>query len=152
MKYANQNITTVKHGIVCHGVNCQGVMGSGVAKAIRDKWPSVYNAYKLQPKGKQMLGNCHVICVQDKPELFVANCYTQVYYGRDKKVYASVEAIEESLAHVFELAAMLDLTIHSPRIGCGLGGLRWDGQVRNIYERFVEENSPVEITIYDWNP
>ena len=30
---------------ICHQVNCQGKMNSGVAKAIRDKWPEVYIQY-----------------------------------------------------------------------------------------------------------
>ena len=29
----------------CHQVNCQGRMGSGIAKAIKEKWPVVYSEY-----------------------------------------------------------------------------------------------------------
>ena len=153
MKYVNQDITTVTSGIICHGVNCQGVMGSGVAMAIRNKWPEVYKAYKQQPTGKEMLGVCHAICVQDEPELFVANCYTQEYYGKDGRVYASTKAIEEALANVFYLAVTYDgLTIHSPKIGCGLGGLRWYNKVDGIYEKLIKKFNHKDVVIYDWNP
>ena len=40
------DITKSNADYICHQVNCQGVMGSGVAKAIRDKWPQVYEEYK----------------------------------------------------------------------------------------------------------
>ena len=152
MKFVNQDITTVNHGIVCHGVNCQGVMGSGVAKAIKNRWSEVYKAYKKQPKGKDMLGVCHIICVQDEPELFVANCYTQEYYGGDGKVYASIKALENSLSYVFDLASTMNLTIHSPRIGCGLGGLYWEYEVQRVYESLIKKFDHEDIVIYDWNP
>ena len=42
MKYIVQDITTVEPpGIIAHGVNCQNIMGSGVAKALFQKWPLV---------------------------------------------------------------------------------------------------------------
>jgi len=40
-----KDVTTVTKGVVAHGVNCQGAMGSGVAGAIRRKWPSVFIEY-----------------------------------------------------------------------------------------------------------
>lgn len=44
--YIVMDITTATRGIVVHGVNCQGVMGSGVALAIRTKWPQIFESYK----------------------------------------------------------------------------------------------------------
>jgi O-acetyl-ADP-ribose deacetylase (regulator of RNase III) len=35
--------TEIRH--IIHGCNAQGVMGSGVAKAIRDKYPQAYRDY-----------------------------------------------------------------------------------------------------------
>ena len=152
MKYVNQDITSVTSGIICHGVNCQGVMGSGVAKAIRNKWPDVYKAYKQQPTGGDMLGVCHTICVQDEPELIVANCYTQEYYGKDGRVYASIKAIEDSLSYAFFIASTFELTLHSPKIGCGLGGLRWYNKVDGVYEKLIKRFAHKDVVIYDWNP
>lgn len=42
MIYLNKNIITIQEGVIAHGVNCTGAMNSGVAKAIREKWPEVY--------------------------------------------------------------------------------------------------------------
>lgn len=46
MKYIKKDITTVNWGIIAHGVNCRGRMSSGVAAAIRSKWPIVYDKYR----------------------------------------------------------------------------------------------------------
>ena len=45
--YVKGDVTKSDCDIICHQVNCQGVMNSGVAKAIREKWPEVYDNYKL---------------------------------------------------------------------------------------------------------
>ena len=44
--YRNQSVLDFKeHAIIVHGVNCQGKMNSGVAKAIREAFPVVYEEY-----------------------------------------------------------------------------------------------------------
>ena len=43
--------------VICHQVNCQGKMNSGVAKAIRNKYPRVYEEY-VGYVGK--IGRAHV--------------------------------------------------------------------------------------------
>ena len=32
--------------VIGHVVNCQGVMGGGIAKSIKERYPSVYEEYK----------------------------------------------------------------------------------------------------------
>jgi O-acetyl-ADP-ribose deacetylase (regulator of RNase III) len=46
LHYKKGNLLEVKEGIITHGVNCQGVMGSGVALAIKQKYPSAFYSYK----------------------------------------------------------------------------------------------------------
>ena len=53
MDFIQKDITTERHGLIIHGVNCQGVMGSGVALAIRNKWPVVYDEYKKHRQGSR---------------------------------------------------------------------------------------------------
>ena len=126
VQYIRQDVTRVGMGIVAHGVNCQHKMGSGVAKAIRAKWPQVYDSYMNNPKGKVMLGNCSLVRVDPgKDDLFVANLYTQVFYGYGGGKYADADAIKNALDQCAMYASIYDLPIFMPRIGCGLGGLIW---------------------------
>lgn len=138
----NSDVTLATHGIIAHGVNCQGVMGSGVALAIRNKWPAVYDAYLANNRipeemRGQLLGSCHIIRVGE--DLWVANCYTQLNYGKDGTKYASVDAIRRSLGFVFSHANATGLPIHAPRIGAGLGGLDWDTEVLPVFEDLNSE-------------
>ncbi len=139
ISYVNKDITTVERGVLAHGVNCQGAMGSGVALAIKTKWPQIYVAYINNPTGKEMLGTAHVINVSEDSSLFVTNCYTQEFYGPGDKKYASPEAIMKALESVFFFAAGYELPVYLPKIGAGLGGLDWETEVLPIVEYLSEQ-------------
>jgi hypothetical protein len=52
--------------VIVHGCNAQGVMGSGVALAIRKKYPDAARAYfDMKDKGRMQLGCC-TYCPQDE--------------------------------------------------------------------------------------
>lgn len=146
LKYINQDITTVELGIVAHGVNCQHAMNSGVAKAIREKWPIVYEKYMEQPYGKTMLGTAHLIAIYENDSLFVANCYTQVFYGRGGR-FAGPQAIRQSLGQVCKMADFYDLPVYIPKIGCGLGGLDWESEVEPIVQSLADRYERINIFV-----
>lgn len=91
------DVTAPIKGIIGHGVNCQGVMGSGVAAAIRSKFPKAYTEYLAlcaRKKPEELLGTTQLVQITD--ELWVANMFTQLNFGHDGKVYASIKAIREA--------------------------------------------------------
>ena len=45
IEYIKGDIRDTDCKVIAHGVNCQGVMGSGVAKALYEKWPEVKKSY-----------------------------------------------------------------------------------------------------------
>ena len=144
--YENKDITTVEKGIIAHGVNAQKVMNKGVAKAIRNKWPIVYERYMAMPKGSSMLGESDVIKVGS--DLYVANCYTQEFYGDYQSIaYARPELILESLSVVFNFSKLYDVDVYMPKIGCGLGGLDWDGIVLPLVERLESKIKPNKVVV-----
>jgi len=143
MEYVNQDVTTVDVGIVAHGVNCQRVMGSGVALAIRKTWPIVFEQYVHNPP---VLGSTQFVQIDDL--LWVANCYTQTSYGRAGGPYADLVSVESSLDATFAFATEKHLPVYMPRIGCGLGGLKWP-DVEQIIEKLEEKYPHVTVTICD---
>ena len=145
MQYIVKDITTVTKGVVAHGVNCQGKMASGVAGAIRHKWPEAYEVYRKAPIGKGMLGSCILVTIETG-RLFVANCYTQVFYGYGGR-FASPDAIRDSLARCFEWAGYFDVPLYMPKIGAGLGGLNWEREVEPIITKLNREYPSVEAYI-----
>lgn len=132
--YIKKDVTTVDSGIVIHGVNCKGVMGSGVALAIRNKWPQVYTQYKQACDAnvdhmEAMLGESHYVLIhhgKNGEPLYVGNVFTQLNYGKDGKVYANLEAVKHGILTTIDFANAIGAPIYMPRIGCGLGGLDWD--------------------------
>lgn len=45
IEYKKGNLLDVTKGIIMHGCNCQGVMGSGVALAVKRKYPLAFDRY-----------------------------------------------------------------------------------------------------------
>ena len=146
MKIITGDITQQTEGLIAHGVNCQGVMGSGVALAIRQQWPKVFASFLKRQCGQDMLGFTDLIWINE-PQLMVANCYTQEHFGRENKRYASPLAILKSLRMVFMAARVYKLVVKMPKIGCGLGGLDWDQDVKPIVE-LLEDEEGVEVEVY----
>ncbi len=144
----DSDITLVTKGIIAQGVNCKGVMGAGVALAIRNRWPSVYDCYERNNRlGDELLGSCHIIRVDE--DLWVANCYSQLNYGNEPGVkYASAAALARSLAFCFSHASATKLDLHAPQIGAGLGGLDWATEVLPIFEDLNSEYDGVNVVIH----
>jgi O-acetyl-ADP-ribose deacetylase (regulator of RNase III) len=134
MELIKGDVTEVTDGIILHIVNCQHKMGSGVAKALRDKWPLVYDYYMKDGKGPSMLGKVGFVPVA--PGLTVVNGYGQEFYGYDGKRYADPVAIDRILQTCFEFCVEWDLKIAMPKIASGLGGLDWDKEVVPLIEKY----------------
>lgn len=135
IKYEKRDITTVTKGIVGHGVNCQGRMGSGVAAAVKHKWPIVYdNFIHDYNEGYNILGTTGWNKINE--ELHIVNMYTQEYYGYDLDTkYASLDAIENCLIGMCLTSQYTQLGIYIPKVGCGLGGLDWETEVKPLLKK-----------------
>ncbi len=145
--YKKGNIVDAKEEIIVHGCNAQGVMGSGVAKAIRDKWPEAYESYRQEYlKNGLKLGS---IIMHNESDVVIANCITQENYGRDGKKYVSYDAIHKCMAALFNHCKEYDIkSIAMPKIGAGLGGGDWL-RIEGIIKYEFGSNSGVTIVVYD---
>ena len=143
------DICSVNSGVVVHGCNAQGVMGSGVAKAIRSKYPQVFEDYKnFKNQFSLELGDCVPTQIIDKEEgldIVIVSAITQQFYGRDNRRYTNYEAIANIFEGIEDIAKHFGHTeIHFPLIGCGLGGGKW-----SIISNIIEESAP-NIDKYLW--
>lgn len=142
----------------CHQVNCQGRMGSGIAKAIREKWPIVYEKYgewhftnDFQafsddlPEGASayMLGKNLAVPVSEKQT--VINMAAQATYGYDGKRYTSYDAFWLCLGDIKRTVPKGSRIGFPDHIGCGLGGANWEVIKTMIWEALSED---FEVYIY----
>jgi len=108
-------------------------MGRGVALAIRNKWPKVYQEYRKEYKKKQ-LGNIQVVGVG--PELFVINLFAQYNYGLEKR-HTNYSALKSCLETVSLWEKERDLDNYIPyKMGCGNAGGSWE-KVSAIIDMFI---------------
>lgn len=146
IEYTEGDITKEPDGLIVHQVNCQGVQGSGVALAIKTKWPVVYDEYMKAPTGKQQLGEAQFVKIQDG--LYVGNLWGQEHYGNDGKIYTDKMSLLKALHKAFSFAEDFGLEIKSPKIGSGLGGLDWDRDTVPLFELIMTLYPNVKVKVF----
>lgn len=138
------DLLDAKETIIAHQVNCQKRMNSGVAKAIREKYPIVFERYEeTNPK----LGMVDFICEGEKTgEHYIANMYAQDRYGYDGKQYTDYEAFRECCQTIVKLCRIIKSnTVAMPyKIGSDRGGADWD----KIMDILLEVFTDVDLTLY----
>ena len=137
------DLLQTKYKYICHQVNCQGKMNSGVAKAIRERWPKVFEKYKEWQMSyeawahahadtwdgqsdlmRAMLGN--VLKVDVNPEQSVLNLAAQLGYGYDGKRYTSYDAFWMCLGEIKQTIPQGSSIAFPDHIGCCRGGANWN--------------------------
>ena len=117
-------------------------MGAGLARQIRDKWPVVFDEY-VKVCNPEKLGDFQV--VQVAPQLYVANLFGQLSFGRDKR-QTNYAALGTALFRAMKEHP--DATFRVPYgLGCGLAGGNWVTVLNLIEEAANAWNVNVEIWV-----
>jgi O-acetyl-ADP-ribose deacetylase (regulator of RNase III) len=149
MKYVDGDLIQMaldnEFDCIIHGCNCFNTMGAGIARQVKNIFPS---AYKV---------DCETVCGDYKKlgtytyaiekGILVINAYTQHNYkGRQKLVE------EDAVANIFKSLSSFPKIKEYPRIGipligCGLAGGDWD-----IISSIIDDNSTgLDITCVKYN-
>lgn len=129
-----------------HGCNCAGSMGRGIAAQFRKKFPRMYENYRcmcldgtFQPGDvyDYNYGNGHVY-----------NLATQQHYCIPSQL-AKLEYIDTSMEKMMLLAEKSDIqSIALPKIGAGLGGLKWE-EVREIIDKVAATHPTIDLYVVE---
>jgi O-acetyl-ADP-ribose deacetylase (regulator of RNase III) len=148
-KYIIGDITETELKYIAHGVNCQNKMGSGVAKALYEKFPQIKPSYhnrymRLIGEGKdpnELLGIISAVYSQDK---IIFNMFTQLNYGYDGKKYVNYASIVTCFNNLVKSGIKEPIAI--PKIGCGLAGGDW-----KFVEQLINDTvgNDLEIWVYE---
>lgn len=136
---------------LAHGCNMQGRFGRGFAKAVSERYPEAFAAYRAAHEaGRLRLG---LIVPWVGPERAVLNMITQDRYGRGER-FVDYDAVRECFGMVERGARrhierregffFEDPRLAIPRIGADRGGGDWDV----IAAIIAEEVRSVEVVVY----
>lgn len=149
MKIIEQDILSVKSGIICHQVNCQGVMGTGIALSIKQKWLEVYKQYRdklLMPRYKN-LGRAQIISIGQN--LYCCNLFGQFDFGRDYRrteygsIYTALKTLQSYLkkSEKFQEYEANYLPLYFPyKMSCNNAGGDWNLIMEMLDELFPDCN------------
>lgn len=119
-----------------------------MAAAIAQAFPSAQKEYFNLTRDlnfterEELLGKSQIVFTKAK---LIGNLFTQGSYGKTgvhaelKYIYAAIQC--------YINATEAD-AIASPKIGCGLGGLKWD-QVKEVYDEICRVNPRTSFIIYE---
>ena len=143
ISYKSGNIFTSELQVLVNPVNTVGIMGKGLAKHFKTRYPVMYDNYKIVCDNHSLkIGNLHLFRAEDK---WILNFPTKAHWRGKSKV----EYIEAGLKHFVSIYK--DESIEStafPMLGCGLGGLDWDFQVKPLMEYYLTDlGIPIEIYV-----
>lgn len=140
------NLMNVVEGHIVHGCNARGVMGSGVALAVRRKFPNAYNNYIAQYAMCGLTtGKAYPVMISDR--LYVWNAITQEGYGaqtRNTSYDAIASCFEEIDATIKAgIPHPVPAEVHIPMIGAARGGGNWE-----IIREIIEQTMSYPVTLW----
>ena len=133
IEYRYGDILTTDSRYIAHCVNAQGVMKSGVAKAIRDRYPKSFDDYR-ETFLETGLSLGKVICSNNSPHN-ILHIVGQKYYGYDSTTYVDYVALRQVFKIINKRIATISVAM--PLIGCGLAGGDWQIVSAMIEEEFT---------------
>lgn len=151
VKIIQGNILESKADIICHQVNCIGKMNSGVAKAIREKWPCVFIAYQTMYETEvDLLGRIQPVYIgtEDGRDRAVINMFAQYNYGYDGRRYTSYDAFWSCLGEIKKYITPGKTIAFPYNIGCMRGGANWE-VIKTMIIEVLGEDYKIEFWRYD---
>lgn len=147
-KYRDGDVLSAVTDVVAHQTNCSGGFGTGVAGAVRKKYPMVFEEYKKfvdRKSPKDLLGKVQFVKLENKQ--YVANLFGQENFGYDGAQYTSYDAIWNALQLL--KINMLEMNLNSVAfpylMASHRGGANWEVIEKMIEQTFKDTDIEIEI-------
>jgi O-acetyl-ADP-ribose deacetylase (regulator of RNase III) len=143
LRFMSGDLFESKAETLVNTVNCVGIMGKGVALAFKQRYPEMYEKYRLQCDRDEIQLGILTLYTDTKP--WIINFPTK-HHWRSHSRLKSIEAGLEYLVQHYREWGITSLAM--PALGCGHGGLDWR-DVRPLIERYLGQLDDVEIEVYE---
>lgn len=142
--------------LIPHCCNDIGVMGAGVARALRNKWPIVFDVYQRM---YESLGDISYSIVEtfpedNRPQVVVVNMIGQHgVVGPNNLKPVKYTALTKAMFHIKDLCEMLKMgkrkpVIHTPKFGSDLAGGNWEFIKELIKEIWIDNG--IDVVVYEF--
>ncbi len=141
IEYIEGNIFDSPAQVIVNTVNTVGVMGKGIALEFKNRYPQMFEKYKIAcEKHTLTIGKLMLVSAPDHMLLLFPTKENWRYPSR-------LSYIEQGLKRFCDNYAQRGITsIAFPKLGCGNGDLDWD-EVRPLMEYYLKD-LPIDVYIY----
>ncbi|WP_294707378.1 macro domain-containing protein [uncultured Fusobacterium sp.] len=135
------------HKIIAHICNNRGSWGAGFVMAISKKWSLPEIEYRKWIERKTAtLGEIQLVPVED--EIVIANMIAQDgFVNFLNPIAVRYETLKECLTQLAYRIKSNDVSVHMPRIGCGIAGGKWE-EIEPIIKETLCKND-IQVYVYD---
>lgn len=147
--YRTGDIFSSQMEFLVNPTNCVGVMGGGLALAFKEKFPRMYERYRIACGDRILLpGAVSIYPTHSEESESVVSiiCFPTKDHYKDP---SELVFIEEGLRHMLFLDGYIGFGggIAFPKLGCGLGGLDWN-DVKPIMVKYLSRFT-CDVEIYE---
>ncbi len=142
LRFVSGDLFASKAQALVNTVNCVGVMGKGVALAFRERYPDMFEDYRLKCEQGEIRPGILTLYKDARP--WVINFPTKRHW-RQRSRLKDIEAGLVTLVKQYGSWGVESLAM--PALGCGNGGLRWV-EVRPLIERYLA-GLDVDVEVYE---
>ena len=145
MTYQTCDIFTTGAEVLVNPCNLQGVMGKGLALQFKQKFPPMFAAYRIACLERRLkIGSMHVhYCGREEARAVpgvkvIINFPTKTEWRMPSKLEYIDLGLRDLVRHLRNLHPA---SVALPALGCGLGGLSFEDQVRPLIEFHLSDLS-----------
>jgi O-acetyl-ADP-ribose deacetylase (regulator of RNase III) len=145
IRYVTGDLFNSNAECLVNAVNTVGVMGAGIAADFKRRYPSMFESYKTQCENGQLkIGTLMFYKPKNDTDKVVCLFPTKEHWANPSRT----EYIEAGLRAFVRFHKEWNIrSIAFPKLGCGLGGLDWEYEVKPLMEKYLT-GLDVEIQIY----
>lgn len=130
--------------IITNTINCCGAMGAGIALEYKTRYPDMFRDYKKKCQNNEYFPG-HIYEYKVDSALTIINFTTKDHWRSPSKlcwIESGLDELREYLKNV-----SWENLVAVPRLGCGLGGLKWS-EVRPLIVNHLKDLKH-NITIFE---
>ncbi len=130
---------------IVNPVNCVGVMGAGLALQFKQRFRDIYKDYRfLCDEGNVRLGKTYWAATKRSNPTWVVMFPTKGHYSEN----SNLDEVRNGLLHLSGKIKAIGIdSIAIPRLGCGLGGLKWPIVLKTMKEILEDAAKECDIII-----